>query len=208
MFRCPVRLVQGWCRSATRSLPVCRVVGVDEAANAELSARHADNHLVLDDERRDGRGVALLVVGHRRHPTPPPPVFMSSATRCASSVVMNSRSPSMPKPLLTRPQHAVSAARRRQLAFVAPDLAVRCGRRAPTPAFSGPVDVQHVVAQQRRRFECARACPVWNVHCGARRGHVLGRDLRERAVALVRYSRRRTSASASRRHRKPCQQLL
>src|SRR6185503_19236515 len=53
---------------APRALPGLRVVGVDEAADAVLAAGDADNHLVLDDERRDGGRVPLREVFERRVP--------------------------------------------------------------------------------------------------------------------------------------------
>ena len=51
-----------------RALAGLRVVGVDESADAVLTARDADDHLVVHDERRERRGVALLVFLHRRVP--------------------------------------------------------------------------------------------------------------------------------------------
>ena len=45
-----------------------RVVGVDEAAASVLAAGRADDHLVLDDQRRDRRGIALLEVLHHHVP--------------------------------------------------------------------------------------------------------------------------------------------
>src|SRR5262249_48682467 len=44
------------------------IVGVDEATDAVLRARHSEDHLVLHDERRDGGAVALLDVIDRGFP--------------------------------------------------------------------------------------------------------------------------------------------
>ncbi len=55
-----------WKRQA--SLPVSRVVGGDEPADAVLAARHADDHLVLHHQRRHGQRIAERVVRHLRVP--------------------------------------------------------------------------------------------------------------------------------------------
>ena len=44
-------------------LAILRIVGVEKSANRVFSSGDAHDDLVLDDERRDGAGVALLVVG-------------------------------------------------------------------------------------------------------------------------------------------------
>ena len=135
---------------------------------------------------------------------------MSSASRCASSVVMKSLSPSTPKPRLTSPQQAVES-RGRQLAPVAPDLAA--GARVERP---GDVlrsrDIEDVVAQERGRFEIAERGGLERPlrHQAV---DVVGRDLRERAVAVVGVvaaegqpaARRRLQAGENllRRHRAP-----
>ena len=111
------------------------------------------------------------------------PVFMSSASRCASSVVMNRRSPSTPKPLLTRPQHAVSDARRRQLAAVAPDFAAAARVDRPRHVERAG-HVQDVVAQERRRLEPARRVGL-EYPLRHQPSDILGRDLRQRTVTLV-----------------------
>ena len=47
---------------APRALAGLRVVRVDESADAVLGAGDADDHLVLDDERREGHRVAGAVI--------------------------------------------------------------------------------------------------------------------------------------------------
>src|SRR5207248_3641212 len=53
---------------APRALSRLRVVGIDEAADAELAPGHADNDFILYDDRGDGRGVTHRIVLHRHVP--------------------------------------------------------------------------------------------------------------------------------------------
>ena len=109
------------------------------------------------------------------------PVFASSARRCASSVTMKSLSPSIAKPRFTSPQHAVRS--RRQLAAIAPDLAARLRIDRPRHVLRSG-DVEHVVADERRRLEVAERARLERP-LRLQAVHVLGVDLRERTVAMV-----------------------
>ena len=122
------------------------------------------------------------------------PVFISSATKCASSVAMNSRSPIDREPAV---HHAAAHFQSlRERALVVPDL----------PA--GPaVDRPRVIERRRSRTACRRSrsasprtcstTPVWNVHCAASCSGVGRRDLRQRAEALAGVVARVASASAT-----------
>jgi hypothetical protein len=51
----PTRLIRpGHCIESPGFFPGVDVVGLDEAANAEFGAGHADDHFVFHDERCDG----------------------------------------------------------------------------------------------------------------------------------------------------------
>ena len=152
MCRCPVPR-SGNGVEAPGPLAGFRVVGVDEAANAVLASRHADDHFVLDDERGDGRGVALLVVLHRRRPRRPAGLHverdeMRVERRHEQAIAEHAES------LVDETAARRQRAGRRQLAAVAPNLAARARVDRPRQVQRAG-HVQHVVAQQRRRFEAA-----------------------------------------------------
>jgi hypothetical protein len=109
------------------------------------------------------------------------PLFMLMAMTCASSVVLNSRSPSTPYPRLTSPQQAIEIAR--QFTAVAPQLAA--GPRIERPAgVEGASDVNNAVHHERRRLELSQRLGLEDP---LRREavDVLRRDVLERAVALI-----------------------
>ena len=110
------------------------------------------------------------------------PVFMSSASRCASSVIMNSLSPSTPKPRLTRPQQAVRPVPAARGGSARSDGPVRASIAHAT--FCGPVTYS-TLSRRSDVVSKLPSVPVWNVHCGTQAIDVGGRDLRQRAVALV-----------------------
>ncbi len=156
------------------------VEGLDEAANAELGAGDAEDHLVFDHQRRHGRRVAALVVLERdveqhgaglhverhqvriegRHEQPIAQHAEAAIDRAATQ------------------NHLV-----RQFTPVSPDLAAR-------PRVDGPRviveagDVDHAVDHNRRRLEGAE-------HTGLKRPlrrelmDVLRRDLRQRTMPLA-----------------------
>ena len=68
LFRIDQRVGIGAFRiAAPRQLAGLDIVGADPTANAELAARHADEHLVLEDERSVGAG---LRPSRDRRPSP------------------------------------------------------------------------------------------------------------------------------------------
>ena len=150
-------------------------------ANAVLAAGGADDHLVLDHQRRDRRRMPGLVVLERRVPHDRAGLHVERdqvrVERGHEQLVAEHAEAAVDEAAARRQV-------RRQLAAIAPDLAA--GPRIDRPReVLRAGDVEHVVAQQRRRFEIAE-----------RRGlerpqrlepdDVVGRDLRQRAVPMVR----------------------
>ena len=165
---------------APRALAGLRVVGVDEAANAVLAAGDADDHLVLDDQRRDRRGVADLVVLERRVPDDGAGLHVEReqvrVERGHEQLVAEHAEAAVD-------EAAAGGQVRRQLAAVAPDLAA--GPRVDRPRdVLRAGDVEHVVAQSG---VVSKLPSVAGLERPLRDEPVdVGRrDLRQRAVPLI-----------------------
>ena len=134
----------------------------DEAANAELAARHADEHLALHDQRRHRHVVTVLPVLDLRLPGHLAGLGVQRHQR---------RVQARQEHLVAVQRHAAAGVVQRckafrQFALVSPhELAGGCVERDHLAVGSG--DEHHAVVDDRRRF-VPGSTPVETLHTGVR----------------------------------------
>src|SRR5688572_1862554 len=176
----PTRFIRpGHCIESPGFLPRVDVVRLDEAANAEFCARHADDHFVFHDQRRNGDRIAVLVVCE----------FDIPDRRSGLCVECDQVGIACSKEQLVAVDGSTAvvwSATATEVAWyvlaILPNLPSRSRVNGPhVPAKASHIN--HVVDENRRRLE------IWTDTCLERPLRlelvdVLRRDLRQRAVTM------------------------
>ena len=125
-----------------------RVVRGDRAAHAHLAAGYADDHLVVEVERRDRHRAALLPARIPRAPENAAGRW-SSATSWPVISAMNTLPSPIATPRLLNPQHAVVIWSYRDVRVVHPKLFAGRGVEGEDVVVAGR-DVHHALVDDRR----------------------------------------------------------
>ena len=165
---------------APGALAGVHVVCVDEPADAVLGAGDADNDLILDDERRDGGGIAQLVVRELDVEDRRPGFHVERdevrVERRHEQAIAEHREAAI---------HGAATELQilREVAAIAPDGAA--GSRVDRPGIVVEAgDVQHAVEHERRGLKTSELAGLERPLRG-QAIDVVRRDLRERAVTLA-----------------------
>jgi hypothetical protein len=160
--------------------PALRVVCIDEAAHAVLGAGDADDHFVLHHERCGRPAVAVPKVLHRGVPQQRACLAADRHNMRVERGLEESIAEHAEAPIH---QTAADDEAARKIAPVAPDLPAGPRIDRP-PGVERPGDVNDAVEDERRSLEFAERVGLERPLRGQAM-HVLGRDLRERTVAVI-----------------------